>query len=945
DIEKINFSLEKGYWKDLTGSAENINITAEQDGYAMSFTASNTYVIADESLIKQNSSDTIQFISMDVKTSSTSPIEIYTNYQDDKNYSYLYLVQGGTSYYQYYNVVNGVSTRTVAKSNIPSSTYNFRDYVTIFINMIVPGETTVSFYQKNAEGELTKRVEFTSASVTPAKQLVVGSKQANSTTIKNLKIHSANSDDYTSVFKECNKFKTKYEELSRVDKATYTANYNSVLDSFYLEYNALSATSRYNLIALKMHVDSLKAIVPTAPAAIPETTKLEDMPKAPDWTETNGYRYFSDNFENGISNWIDATANDSQITTVYDDKLNSNVLKVYGTHYDESGATLKSILNPSGAQIKKIEYKVKFDKMPDAKQVGPKLIYSYTDSAHYNVFQYFYWPDTQTGALAYRWYKYENGATSAIMQNLYNTNQPQLDTWFDVQIFYVGGTATVTMTWNKGQGKGVEKNIIFNCAQADPVEASVMLVANMNGATQGAAYYDDVSVTYEKARIDEDTYVNNDIIVYYTGNTAQYADDVVTVTGEDLYENVSFIEIAPVANDTNDTQAGGYVKQMNEFDLGKEGKYTSSSEHTFDEEKSKKTAILQPDEDSFKFVIPASFENGIYALKLNGYNNDYKVIYINRPIIEHFQGDEGNIATPGGYIQLMGENLALSENDGFDGGKVKVQLKNSAGATIFYEEDIEVLSAYSIKIPIPADFKTGDYEIMVYNGFGDGTCWSQPFSVKIGDSPRSSWNKTIYNIRDYGATGELDCNATPAFVNALSDIAKNENGGVLYIPTGQYIILHTLIIPEKVTLMGDGQDESIVLFIPDQWDFGEMPKSMFYATSNIEVKDLGFYGTRMPATFTFMNETDPNKTNENIYIHDCTLYADPFTADASDGNVNPTRLLKGAELRALIAAEKSGYLFKLGQTKKNAKNVRIYNNWMFREGTTQQMGWGYDIRA
>lgn len=931
--EDINFSSSADYWIEYKGTKSNMKIESDaQDGYIVSFTADNTYVKADSSLTLQEDAFTIQYMEMQVKTNGTKPIEIFTAYEDDRNYSYAYIVQNtSSSYIQFYNVVNGVSTRVNSYNNIPRDDIDFYSFVTVQVDMITPGHTLVSFLKEGEEGLKTVARTYDIETSAQAKELVIGSSTANTTQYRNIHVFAENSDKYASVFKEVRKFSEKYEELSRLDAQTVTVNYQATVEAFLSDYSALSKTAQYRLSLEKLHVTELERLIEKLVA-----DGAQAIPPATDYSD------FTDDFENGLGNWIDATALDADLSIVYDETLQSNVLKVFGNHYNESGATLKSFLKPEASAITKISFKVRFDDVPMAPLVGPKIAYSYSSSGVYSIFHFFDWPDTATGGTAYRWASYENGASSGIYQNLYNTvKYDVLGTWFDVEIFYSGDVATVFYYWDKGTED--EYVVNFNCSGANPVGASVALLARMNGSESNAAYYDDVTVSWEAARVDDEEYVNEDITIYSTGNTAQYPDDVVQVTGEDLYENVSRIEIAPIENDPG---TAGYILQNTPESTPRQGKFTTASTPTWNEASAEELAILQPDEDSFKFVLPADFAHGIYALKAYGYQDQSDaedvVLYINRPRVEQKQGDEGDISTvggkiveqgdgtrtiSGGYLQLIGENLALAENNGFvGGGPIQVQFKNASTTRIFTGDQILVNSKYSLMVPIPSDMPVGDYEVMVYNGFGDSTCWSEPVTVTIGVSPRAAWPTEVFNLqKDYGASGQLGQNATPYFVNALADIAEN-GGGILYIPKGQYILRHTIIIPENVTVLGDGQDETIILWIPDQWEFGGMPSALVYATDNIAIEDIGFYATRMPNMFTFVEKVTGNK---NIYFSNCTMYTNPYTADATGGNVSSGHIYDSATLQLMVTNEGTGYFFRIGNTKNRSKNVRFENNWLF----------------
>ncbi len=61
--------------------------------------------------------------------------------------------------------------------------------------------------------------------------------------------------------------------------------------------------------------------------------------------------------------------------------------------------------------------------------------------------------------------------------------------------------------------------------------------------------------------------------------------------------------------------------------------------------------------------------------------------------------------------------------------------------------------------------------------------------------------KSIYNVLDFGAVGDGVSDDTSAFQKAL-DTASKEGGGIVFVPTGKYLIKGHLSIPQDVTLEG-----------------------------------------------------------------------------------------------------------------------------------------------
>jgi hypothetical protein len=62
----------------------------------------------------------------------------------------------------------------------------------------------------------------------------------------------------------------------------------------------------------------------------------------------------------------------------------------------------------------------------------------------------------------------------------------------------------------------------------------------------------------------------------------------------------------------------------------------------------------------------------------------------------------------------------------------------------------------------------------------------------------------VINVKDYGAVGNGLTNDTTAFVNAMSAL-ESQNGGVLIVHSGTYLIQSIIYVPSNVSIIGYGQ--------------------------------------------------------------------------------------------------------------------------------------------
>ena len=445
-------------------------------------------------------------------------------------------------------------------------------------------------------------------------------------------------------------------------------------------------------------------------------------------------------------------------------------------------------------------------------------------------------------------------------------------------------------------------------------------------------WIDDLTISFDQGDWDEDISVREPI-VYNSGNTVYKPGDAVMIYGEDLYSTVSYVELMRISD--NKSADSGYVISSSYINAEQNTSKYSSPKTASDVFELANAAnihrlqIVQAATDSIKFVIPETLEEGIFAVKLaakykpaasSGISSYDKIIYLNTPEITQLNGDDGTVATPGGSVRITGRNLVQSINTvdstvtdsaKIAGMNLRAELKSQSGKKT--ELTItKVYSPYSVEASIPDSLSKGNYELTYYSGYGDGSCWSMPVSLKISDPIRSKWKTDVFNVCDFGAVSNDDYNDTFAFVNALDAAAKN-GGGIVYVPAGIYHLVNMIVIPENVHFMGDGKEVSILYWSPYLWDWGELPEASVLCSSNTEISDLSLYAARSGH---MISVTTPDKSGSkitgsdssyaaNVYIHDLKINASPAGNGVTGGGaygINISGLTMEA-LEALIYQE------------------------------------------
>ncbi len=394
----------------------------------------------------------------------------------------------------------------------------------------------------------------------------------------------------------------------------------------------------------------------------------------------------------------------------------------------------------------------------------------------------------------------------------------------------------------------------------------------------------------------DDDVVQTEIRVAYTGNTYQSPGDVALIRGENIGNVVTSAKLIRIEDDA--AAALGYIDRT-AYDY--DGVHTD--EFTIDPtvpnlnwEDAVALEFVHKSNNSLQFIIPEedaqgnAMEHGIYAVLLSGTVNRVlktKIVYLNAPVIDYTLGSDGESAAPGTELEIVGENLAPNQNANEDAAAaykrtkdrdisdVKVKLVSRETEGLMYNlEIVDITSDYNIVVRIPseievaADGTTTDWELYVYNGYGDNTCYSIPSIVKVrralSEIQQEKYPRVI-NLQTYGATGSYEQNVTPILQNAISDLAES-GGGTIYMPEGFYRLEYTVYVPENIRLIGDGKALSCILTTYFNFDYGDMPNDTLRISSNCEISGIGFYLKRASKIINAHNAV------ENVTLTDLKFY-------------------------------------------------------------------------
>ena len=218
--------------------------------------------------------------------------------------------------------------------------------------------------------------------------------------------------------------------------------------------------------------------------------------------------------------------------------------------------------------------------------------------------------------------------------------------------------------------------------------------------------------------------------------------------------------------------------------------------------------LLRVDAESVAAVIPAAWPQGLWACRVKRGDAASAPIVLNAPVVWWMQGDAGEMATPGGSVRVFGHSFRFPE--AAEPATVKpsapeptASLRTDDGSVV--PLTVTDATPYALSLHLPADLKPGLYRLWVHNGLGGPAGWRLAGPLTVAAPP--TWKPDRFNVRDFGAKPEA------AILAAIAK-AKENGGGVVYLPRGRYGLTKPLDVPDGVVLEGESR-ELVSLFWPD----------------------------------------------------------------------------------------------------------------------------------
>ena len=329
------------------------------------------------------------------------------------------------------------------------------------------------------------------------------------------------------------------------------------------------------------------------------------------------------------------------------------------------------------------------------------------------------------------------------------------------------------------------------------------------------------------------------MLVFYTGNTFHQPGDVLSLSGDRVGAETRRVTLARVVNRRTSAAACHAQPAYNANAVAPAFFPVSLSAQT---EPAIDAEILQATEDSIKLRMPA--RAGIYQASLYGAAGELlQSVWLNLPQLETVLGDNGDSVSPGGLIRLAGYRLCPADAP----LPAEVRLRSAAQTAVLSPEAQD--APYALSVRLPEDIPEGEYELSLHSGYGDDGCWAAPRGIRMRASFLKGIPRRVFNVRDYGAKGVGAFHNDTAGILAALSAARENGGGTVYFPHGNYLFTYLLDIPQNVEIKGDGVTKTSLTFLPYLWDLNQLPPQIIHLCGSNYVHDLDISGTRVSTLF------------------------------------------------------------------------------------------------
>ena len=276
-------------------------------------------------------------------------------------------------------------------------------------------------------------------------------------------------------------------------------------------------------------------------------------------------------------------------------------------------------------------------------------------------------------------------------------------------------------------------------------------------------------------------------------------------------------------------------------------------------------------EEGLSFVVPESWKPGLYRFSVVAESGRSEAAELNAPQPWWQQGDDGKVASPGGWLRLFGSCLSVD-------GKAMVSLRCAGNERLLKPSQQD---GWSLTVELPKDLPTGDYQVRINNGFGGEAGWRNAADLRVATVPHL-WGNKVFDVSGFGAVANDAIDDTYAVQKALN-AAGAAGGGTVSIPRGRFQLNGTLLVPSHVQLKGAGTNLSLLY-----WRDREEPlPALIQGSNTFAVEELTMLAANHGAGI--VSDTPDKPDAGNVFLRRLVMRLNRF--EAQDTEAIAARLL------------------------------------------------------
>ena len=215
-------------------------------------------------------------------------------------------------------------------------------------------------------------------------------------------------------------------------------------------------------------------------------------------------------------------------------------------------------------------------------------------------------------------------------------------------------------------------------------------------------------------------------------------------------------------------------------------------------------------------AVPASFRYAPFEVRAGGTGGAAAPLAVNRPSPWFAFADQGERATPGGWVRIVGEAIGLSRPSTLVLRSRTSALSHELEARLTADGMGAAPSRWHAFYDLPPTISLGSWEVSLRapSSGSDNTSETEEKlctfisvnttclgTITVTEPKKWPSQQFIVKSRQPG----IGRNATTGVLAALA-AARANGGGVVYFPRGQYFIDVPLIVPQNTIIRGAGKD-------------------------------------------------------------------------------------------------------------------------------------------